>query len=87
MNSVEERRSWRRRGLLHGRPARWRAEQLAGGVARRMEASKGGARGGGGPCATRGGGEATREPNLGVTELAGREETGAASGGASGRER
>ena len=40
MNLVEERRSWRRRGLLHGRPARWRAEQLAGGVARRIEASK-----------------------------------------------
>jgi hypothetical protein len=31
--------------------------------------------------------EAAREPNLGVTELAGREETGAASDGASGRER
>jgi hypothetical protein len=87
MNLVEERRSWRWRGLLHGRPTRWRAEQLAGGVVRRMEASKGGARGGGGPCTTRGGGEAAREPNPGLTELAGREETGAASGGASGRDR
>ena len=87
MNSVEERRSWRWRGLLHGRPTRWRAEQLAGGVVRRMEASKGGARGGGGPCAMRGGSEAARELNSGVAELAGREETGAASGGASGRDR
>jgi len=82
MNLVEERRSWRWRGLLQGRPVRWRVEQLAGGVARRMEASKGGARGGGGPCAMRGGSEAAREPNPGVAELAGREETGAASGGA-----
>ena len=87
MNSVEERRSWRRRGLLHGRPARRRAQRLAGGVARRMEASKGGARGGGGPCATRGGGETAREPNPGVAELAGREEIGVASCGTSGRAR
>ena len=87
MNSVKERRSWRPRGHLQGRLARWRAEQLAGGVARRMEASKGGARGGGGPCATRGGSEAARELNSGVAELAGREETGAASGGVSGIER
>ena len=71
MNLVEERRSWRWRGLLQGRSVRWRVEQLAGGVARRMEASKGRA----------------RELNPGVTELAGREEIGAASGGASGRER
>ena len=40
-----------------------------------------------GVLATRGGGEAAHEPNPGVTELAGREEIGAASGSASGRER
>ena len=47
-----------------------------------MGASKGGARSGGVPCEMCGGGEAAREPNPGMTELAGREETGAASGGA-----
>ena len=58
-----------------------------GGVARANGASRGGTRGGGASCMMRGGGEVAREPNPGVTELAGREETGAASDGASGGER
>ncbi|XP_039787072.1 glycine-rich cell wall structural protein 1.8-like [Panicum virgatum] len=51
-----------------------------GGVARGMEASKGGAGGDGGLCATRGGGEAAQGGKSGVAVLTGVENRGGGGG-------